>query len=85
MDEVPQAHEGNAKGADIMPDPKRNKPAELTEDQLTGVTGGETVTPLVQPMYFKYCAADQTHVYPGIFDACPTCGCKEFILEGEQK
>ena len=76
-----------------MTDPKKNKPAELTEDQLTGVTGGQTVQPIVQPivvqplvqppvivqpMGFKYCAADPTHVYVEIHDACPICGCKEF-------
>jgi len=64
-----------------MTDPKKNKPAELTEDQLEEVSGGETVRPIVQPMYFKYCAADPAHVYPGLHDACPICGCKEFTRE----
>ena len=68
-----------------MTDSKKNKPAELAEDQLVEVSGGEIVQILVHPMYFKYCAADQTHVYPGIFDACPICGCKEFIREGEEE
>lgn len=83
-----------------MTDPKKNKPAELTEEQLTGVSGGEEVEihylqpnervrwlqPIellpeqlvVQPMGFKYCAANPEHVYPEIHEACPICGCKEF-------
>lgn len=62
-----------------MTDPKKNKPAELTEDQLTGVTGGDTVPAiLVHPMRFKCCAANPMHVYVEIHDACPICGCKEF-------
>lgn len=76
-----------------MTDPKKNMPAELAEDQLSGVSGGhmnkiEFIQPVlepgkqpivtVQPMAFKYCAADPTHVYPVILDACPVCGCKEF-------
>lgn len=61
-----------------MTDPKKNKPAELAEDHLSGVTGGEMVQPILQPMGFKYCAADPTHVYVELHDACPICGCKEF-------
>ena len=62
-----------------MTDPKKNKPAELTEDQLEEVSGGETVPAiLVHPMGFKCCAANPDHVYPEIHAACPTCGCKEF-------
>lgn len=74
-----------------MTDSKKNKPAELTEEQLTGVSGGEEVEihylqPIellpeqlvVQPMGFKYCAANPEHVYPEIHEACPICGCKEF-------
>lgn len=79
-----------------MTDPKKNKPAELTEGQLNDVAGGvsnplndidyiqpvlqpgEEPVILVQPMGFKYCAADPTHVYPVVFDACPVCGCKEY-------
>ena len=61
-----------------MTDPKNKKPAELTEDQLTQATGGETVPIIVQPMGFKYCAANPEHVYVEIHDACPICGCKEF-------
>ena len=64
-----------------MTDPKENKPAELTEDQLSEVSGGETLNILVHPMGFKYCAADPTHVYVEIHDACPICGCKEFTYE----
>ena len=62
-----------------MTDPKKNKPAELTEDQLTGVTGGEmNGDVIVQPMAFKRCAVNPEHVYVAIHDACPICGCKEF-------
>ncbi len=62
-----------------MTDSKKNKPAELTEDQLTGVSGGElNGDVLVQPMAFKRCAANPEHVYVAIHDACPICGCKEF-------
>lgn len=62
-----------------MTDPKKNKPAELTEDQLSGASGGElNGDVIVHPMGFKYCAADPTHVYVEIHDACPICGCKEF-------
>ena len=64
-----------------MTDSKKNKPAELTEDQLTGVTGGEmNGDVIVQPMAFKRCAANPEHVYVGIHDACPVCGCREFTL-----
>ncbi len=62
-----------------MTDPKKNKPAELTEDQLEEVSGGElNGDVLVQPMAFKRCAANPEHVYVAIHDACPICGCKEF-------
>ena len=61
-----------------MTDPKKNTPAELTEDQLTEVSGG-MVKLLLQPVGFKRCAADPEHVYAEIHDACPICGCKEFI------
>ena len=46
-----------------MTDPKKNKPAELEEDQLAGATGsdrnGDVIT---QPMIFKRCAANPEHV-----------------------
>ena len=62
-----------------MSDFKKNKPAELTEDQLTGVTGGDRNGDVItQPMAFKRCAANPGHVYPDIHAACPMCGCKEF-------
>ncbi len=61
-----------------MTDPKNNKPAELKDDQLSEVSGGETVNILVQPMAFKRCAANPDHVYVEIHDACPICGSKEF-------
>jgi len=65
-----------------MTDPKKNKPAELTEDQLAEVSGGETAPIIVvHPMRFKCCAADPMHVYVEIHDACPICGCKEFTYE----
>ena len=69
---------GNTKGANDMTDPKKNKPAELEEDQLSGVSGGETVQPIVHPMAFKRCTANPDHVYVELHDACPICGCKEF-------
>ena len=59
-----------------MADPKKNK--HLTDEQLSGVTGGETVQPILHPMGFKHCAANPEHVYVEIHDACPICGCKEF-------
>ena len=59
-----------------IPDPAESKP--LTDDQLSGVTGGETVNILVQPMAFKRCAANPDHVYVELHDACPICGTKEF-------
>ena len=62
-----------------MTDPKKSKLAELTEDQLEEVSGGElNGDVLVQPMAFKRCAANPEHVYVAIHDACPICGCKEF-------
>ena len=62
-----------------MINPKKNKPAELTEDQLSEVTGGDrNGDVIVQPMAFKRCAAHPDHVYVAIHDACPVCGCKEF-------
>ena len=62
-----------------MTDPKKNKPAELAEDQLSGVTGGNRNGDVItQPMAFKRCAANPEHVYVAIHDACPICGCKEF-------
>jgi len=62
-----------------MTDPKKNKPAELVEDRLAGVTGGNrNGDVLIQPMAFKRCAANPEHVYVAIHDACPICGCKEF-------
>jgi len=62
-----------------MTDPKKNKPAELVEDQLAGVTGGNRNGDVItQPMAFKRCAANPEHVYVAIHDACPICGCKEF-------
>ena len=64
-----------------MNDPKKNKPAELAEDQLSMVSGGRMEQPILQPMGFKYCAADPSHVYVEIHDACPICGCREFTYE----
>ena len=62
-----------------MSDFKKNKPAELTEDQLTGVTGGDRNGDVItQPMLFKRCAANPEHLYVGIHDAYPVCGCREF-------
>ena len=62
-----------------MTDPRKYNPAELTEDQLSEVSGGEkNGDVIVQPMAFKRCAANPEHVYPDIHDACPICGCKEF-------
>ena len=61
-----------------MTDSKENKPAELAEDQLSEVSGGEMVKIIVQPMAFKRCVANPDHVYVELHDACPICGCKEF-------
>ena len=61
-----------------MTDPKKNKPAELAEDQLSDVSGGETVIIVVHPMAFKRCVANPDHVYVELHDACPICGCKEY-------
>ena len=61
-----------------MTAPKKNKPAELAEDQLSEVTGGKMVNIILQPMGMKRCAANPEHVYVAIHDACPICGCKEF-------
>ena len=62
-----------------MTNPEKNKPAELAEEQLSEVSGGErNGDVLVQPMGFKYCAANPTHVYVEVHDACPICGCKEY-------
>ena len=61
-----------------IPENTENKP--LTDDQLTGVTGGKTVI-IVQPMGFKRCAANSEHVYVEVHDACPICGCKEFTRD----
>ena len=64
-----------------MTDPKKNKPAELEEDQLAGATGGDrNGNVITQPMIFKRCAANPEHVYVGIHDACPACGCREFTF-----
>ena len=61
-----------------MTDSKKNMPAELTEDQLSEVSGGEMVKIIVQPMAFKRCVANPDHVYVELHDACPICGCKEY-------
>ena len=60
-----------------MTDSKKDK--HLSDEQLSGVTGGElNGDVIVQPMAFKRCAANPDHVYVDIHDACPICGCKEF-------
>lgn len=69
---------GDAKGETTMTDPKKNKPAELAEDQLSEVSGGEEPIILVHPMRMKCCAVDPNHVYCDFFDACPECGSTEF-------
>lgn len=61
-----------------MNDPENKKIEELTEDQLTEVSGGETVNILVHPMAFKRCTANPDHVYVEIHEACPICGCKDY-------
>ena len=61
-----------------MTDPKENKPAELTEDQLSEVSGGQMEQLMVHLMAFKRCVANPDHVYPESHGACPICGCKEF-------
>lgn len=57
------------------------KKLELNDDQLEAVSGGAGEVVIVQPMGFKYCAADRTHVYPEVLDACPVCGTKEFTYK----
>ena len=48
---------------------EENKKLELNEEQLSKVTGGETVPVIVQPMGYKYCAKNRKHVYPAILKA----------------
>lgn len=60
-----------------IPETVMGKP--LTDDELTEVTGGEKEQVVVQTIGFKRCAADPSHVYVEIHDACPVCGCREFI------
>ena len=60
----------------LIPEIAENK--LLTDAQLSEVAGGETDIILVHPMAFKRCAADPTHVYVEVLDACPVCGSKEF-------
>ena len=64
--------------AGIMMEDKRK--VELVDQQLSDVTGGEMPTIIVQPVPFKRCAADPTHVYVALHDACPVCGTKEFSI-----
>ena len=59
-----------------IPESADSKP--LTDEQLAEVSGGETVKIIIQPIGFKRCAADPSHVYVEIHDACPICGSKEF-------
>lgn len=61
-----------------MTDPKKNKLAELAEDQLSEVTGGGMERLVAQLTAYKRCVANPDHVYPESHDACPICGCKEF-------
>ena len=57
------------------------KKVELAEQQLSEVTGGDMPLIITQPIPFKRCAADPTHVYVALHDACPVCGTKEFTLD----
>ena len=57
---------------------QKNSPAELADEQLAEVSGGRMVKIIAQPMAFKRCAADPTHIYAEVLDACPICGSKEF-------
>lgn len=51
----------------------------LTNDQLTGVTGGDlNGDVIVHPIRRKVCAADSSHLYLEIYTECPVCGSKEF-------
>ena len=56
--------------------PESAESKSLTDDQLTEVTGGETV--VLQPVGYKRCAADPSHLYVEVLDACPKCGCRAF-------
>ena len=58
-----------------IPEKEENK--HLTDEQLAEVSGGESVV-VAHPTGFKRCAADPTHVYVEIHDACPICGSREF-------
>lgn len=60
--------------------PEEMNMAELTDDALEQAAGGKTVIILNQPMEFKICAANSSHVYPIILDACPECGAKEYTI-----
>ena len=44
---------GNTKEANDMTDPKKNKPAEMVEDQLSGVSGGNHVK--MDSRMVRYC------------------------------
>ena len=57
-----------------IPENAESKP--LDDDQLTEVTGGETV--VIQSVGCKRCAADPSHLYVELLDACPVCGSREF-------
>ena len=66
-----------------MTDPKKPIPEHaqsnaLSDDQLAEVVGGMMGTLNAHLMRFKYCAADPSHVYPAVLDACPECGCREY-------
>ena len=54
------------------------KKIELEEDQLSEAAGGETV--VIQPVGYKRCAADPSHLYVELLDACPVCGCRAFTF-----
>jgi len=54
-----------------------NKP--LTDEQLTNVSGGNMNDDMVlEPVGFKRCADDPTHIYLETLKACPVCGCRAF-------
>ena len=56
--------------------PENVENTTLNDDQLSEVTGGEKV--VLKPVGYKRCAADPTHLYVEVLDACPKCGCRAF-------
>ena len=60
-----------------IPENAENKP--LTDEQLSGVTGGEDLSLSAVPMIYLKCSVDSRHIWPYAIDACPVCGSTEFV------